>query len=997
MKFSATLQEQLTTRMVPRLQSLHQPQQSSNSTTISGTAPAADGLVHLYQASGGCGSYQADVYIGEATVSAGVWSFSGTFNTSDVYSITYTDDVNNTSRFSLVFGVINTNDTGAGSLRQAIVNSNGNKEETGTILFDITTPSVGPWVLATPASQYPDITTPTIIDGSSQSGFDFANGEMVTLDGGGSIPTGLNIKQAGVEVYGLIIRNFSARAFDLNYNSSGGYQLGAAGKGNIIYSVPEGITISLLKNGYIQGNIIGMDHTGNVGTGQTGHGISAGSSSGTVYIGGPNLADGNSIGGFTGAGKAGIYSNTATLVIQNNYVGTAPDGLTPRPNDVGISLNTASSNTIVDNVVAASANDGLFINLSSSNTIQGNKIGVGSDGTTALGNKKGIHFGSNSTANNVIGGISAGEANIIANSTEEAIVFDNSGTGNQIRGNSIYCNGAGIVLGTANSSLASPTVSGINWSSASGSGLEGAIIDVYMANDGCADDQGQTYLGSTVVSGGVWSWSQLFNPGDVVTAIQTDGSNNSSSFSSTITLPDPPALPTNLISYFQSSTSVNLEWIDNATDESGYVIYSADDYNFTINVQSVVSLPVNSTSYTFNIGANTTKFVYVVALDAIGNETSYSYKQIASTKPFSGSAIELKNDVGYADAGDDGYPQGSESLTIEFWTKTTDASTYFFSYGSQVANGFINLGLNSSGKFYYKSLISATTVNDGIWHHLAFSYDEGTNTSSLYVDGELDATTTSIAAPNIVLSGYMAIGSDVYGGYYLDGFMDEFKVWNFAKADFSDRFTPNLGNESGLVAYYSFDEEQGTKTADRTGIRNEMELHNFNWVPSDFLPTPKLYQPTATSTSGLTVNYLAPASAVDVLVDVSVASDFSSFEVQDYSVGTSGSGLVNAVLSGGTQYYIRAKAIYSGTGQSAYSTSGTFMVEPGNALDFDGTEDYISLTRTTLPSGLTFEAWINTTSTDATSQYGGNSALSIIGDVNNNIRGSFGIHDGKVR
>ncbi|MFY0601716.1 MAG: DUF1573 domain-containing protein, partial [Cyclobacteriaceae bacterium] len=75
----------------------------------------------------------------------------------------------------------------------------------------------------------------------------------------------------------------------------------------------------------------------------------------------------------------------------------------------------------------------------------------------------------------------------------------------------------------------------------------------------------------------------------------------------------------------------------------------------------------------------------------------------------------------------------------------------------------------------------------------------------------------------------------------------------------------------------------------------------------------------------------------------------------------------------------------------------TTVSNPENALDFDGTDDRVEITRTTLTSGLTFEAWINTTSTDATSGYAGNPALSVIGDVNNNIRGAFGIHGGVVR
>lgn len=81
------------------------------------------------------------------------------------------------------------------------------------------------------------------------------------------------------------------------------------------------------------------------------------------------------------------------------------------------------------------------------------------------------------------------------------------------------------------------------------------------------------------------------------------------------------------------------------------------------------------------------------------------------------------------------------------------------------------------------------------------------------------------------------------------------------------------------------------------------------------------------------------------------------------------------------------------------TNSSAYPTPPGSgyALEFDGADDFVSVNRESLATGLTFEAWVNTTSNDASSSYIGNSALCIIGDNNNNIRGSFGIHKGKVR
>ena len=80
---------------------------------------------------------------------------------------------------------------------------------------------------------------------------------------------------------------------------------------------------------------------------------------------------------------------------------------------------------------------------SSNMLLTGNRIGVGADGVTPLGN--GYHGIFLSGANNVIGGAGPGEANIIAhNGTVSAfysgVRVGNTGLGNTIRGNRIFAN-----------------------------------------------------------------------------------------------------------------------------------------------------------------------------------------------------------------------------------------------------------------------------------------------------------------------------------------------------------------------------------------------------------------------------------------------------------------------------------------------------------------------------------------------------------------------------
>ena len=146
---------------------------------------------------------------------------------------------------------------------------------------------------------------------------------------------------------------------------------------------------------------------------------------------------------------------------------------------------------------------------------------------------------------------------------------------------------------------------------------------------------------------------------------------------------------------------------------------------------------------------------------------------------------------------------------------------------------------------------------------------------------------------------------------------------------------------------------------------------------------------------GFSIDYTVPAEADDIQLQYDSDPNFSAPSTVQ-NIGTSGSAEIAASLVSGTQYYARIRAVF-GSEVSDYLVSEAFYIAPENALQFDGIDDFISLARTPFEGGLTYEAWINTTSTDATSDYAGNAALSIIGDHDNNIRGSFGIHGGVVR
>jgi len=216
------------------------------------------------------------------------------------------------------FTVTNVNDTGAGSLRQAILSANASPGA-DVIEFDI----AGASKLIRVASALPAITQDLLIDGTSQDGY--AGKPLVELTGGliaAANTPGLRITGGAVTIKGLAITAFS-------------------GDGIVITS-PQGATI--------QANHIGIDATGRRARGNGGNGIFINGSPNNL-IGGSEAGEGNIIAfngtKLTDAAGVLIAGNTAVNNrIQRNSIfnnrrlgidiarsGTAPDLINPA--DVG--------------------------------------------------------------------------------------------------------------------------------------------------------------------------------------------------------------------------------------------------------------------------------------------------------------------------------------------------------------------------------------------------------------------------------------------------------------------------------------------------------------------------------------------------------------------------------------------------------------------------------------------------------------------------------------
>ena len=462
------------------------------------------------------------------------------------------------------FVVSNTGDSGAGSLRQAILDANG-AAGTDTITFAIVG---GGLQTIAPLTNLPNITEAVIIDGYSQSG---SSANTLAL-GDNAVLT--------IEVNGNNISNGTGLNFQAGVN-------GGEVKGLLMTKWNNAILFDGATNITVDGNFFGTNAAGTAATASTKNGSA-------FFI--LNSASGNTIGGaaaaarnlISGGNTAGItMGNTGTTnnLIQNNYIGTNAAGTAAIPNLQGISFNGLVGNTIRGNVISGNTGSPFSTGINISNTsnnvlVVGNKIGTTADGTAALPNVYGITLSdgfSGGANSNTIGTLA--EPNIIAFNTKAGVALQaftsKVSRQNSIRYNAIFSNGTlGIDLGddgiTPNDSGDGdtgffndlqnfPVIASAQFGAGSvtiAGSLSSMPSSTYavqffqnIACDPSGAGEGQTFLGEvnvTTDASGVGTFNATFPgvAGGFATATATDSQGNTSEFSAcaAVTTPATPSI-----------------------------------------------------------------------------------------------------------------------------------------------------------------------------------------------------------------------------------------------------------------------------------------------------------------------------------------------------------------------------------------------------------------------------------------------------------------------
>ncbi len=199
----------------------------------------------------------------------------------------------------------------------------------------------------------------------------------------------------------------------------------------------------------IQGNFIGVDANGN---GALGNKFSLNANGPNTTIGGDNVAARNIIAATTqGPGISANGTQSAGLVIRNNYIGTDVTGAFDRGNrNDGVQIGGVPGVTIDRNVISGNGDqgtdafaNGISVNQGSTGVkITRNLIGVAVSGDVALGNV-GNGVSLNGGQETFVGGASVQDGNVISGNASMGVWMSGDTAGNVVAGNLIGTDSGG--------------------------------------------------------------------------------------------------------------------------------------------------------------------------------------------------------------------------------------------------------------------------------------------------------------------------------------------------------------------------------------------------------------------------------------------------------------------------------------------------------------------------------------------------------------------------
>jgi len=395
-----------------------------------------------------------------------------------------------------------------------------------------------------------------------------------------------------------------------------------------------------------------------------------------------------------------------------------------------------------------------------------------------------------------------------------------------------------------------------------------------------------------------------------------------------------------------------------------------NDTNFYCGVNSItLNAGASYTNYLWSTGATTSSIsvstggTYWVQVD--NGSGCYDFDTILisdASGPL--NTLDFDGTNQHALIGNPSQLQITGNMTIEMWLKPDNFSSrknpYAKAYGgegtiTQEPSGRLSYyyGISGGNASPYQGFSSNSSLNVGEWNHIAIVRDLDNMRLHWYINGVLTNSANASYTAAVASANNVLIAQGYVNNY--DGQIDELRIWNRPRTQTEIRTNmckKLLGAETGLVAYYRFDEGAGSTLTDLTKNGLDGTINNApSWVvsaaaigdDSDFL------YPANWTAQSLTHSFCGGES-----LTVSNMTGTPN-GVHIYSVGTVPTNITGIVGLGSNDRYFGvfkvndAAATYTAT----YNYNGNPYVGPGNE---DSLQLYRRADNATIP-------WVNTGAT----------------------------------
>ncbi|MCD4818028.1 MAG: LamG domain-containing protein, partial [Candidatus Cloacimonetes bacterium] len=208
-------------------------------------------------------------------------------------------------------------------------------------------------------------------------------------------------------------------------------------------------------------------------------------------------------------------------------------------------------------------------------------------------------------------------------------------------------------------------------------------------------------------------------------------------------------------------------------------------------------------------------------------------------------------------------------------------------------------------------------AEDGNWHHIAMTWKQNTTNGFVsYLNGEIVAHRNSSNSPIPNINANLKFGSYNEISEFMDGSLDEVRIWNVARDSTQIRenmYLPLNETETGLVSYWQFNEGSGETANDIIG-ENHGTLTNMDtlncWIDST-IPFGYGESGSQTETAG-TVDFISTGlsmyfnsqneaeitvTRIDTLANINPDEPDEVFDAQYWVVNRFGSGTFDADLT----------------------------------------------------------------------------------------------------